>query len=129
MEVSLRSPNGGIRLRVTERGLPMALKLEQPELSKAPTHLAHEILLLCQLGARRAQVARRRDLVARGDTPAVIHSLNLSTEEESGTRRPNCSARTRMSRLIPGWSLYERWTRRFGDRAHRHATRPDVGDG
>ena len=60
----------------------MALKLEQPELSKAPTQLAHEILLLCQLGARRAQVARRRDLVARGTTPAVIRGLNLSTEED-----------------------------------------------
>jgi hypothetical protein len=60
----------------------MALKLEQPELSKAPTELAREILLLCQVGARRAQVARRRDLVARGATPAVIRGLNLSTEDE-----------------------------------------------
>jgi hypothetical protein len=82
LEVSLRSPSGGVRLRVTERGLPMALEIEQPELSKAPTQLAHEILLLCQLGARRAQVARRRDLVARGATPAVIRGLNLSTEED-----------------------------------------------
>jgi hypothetical protein len=77
----VRSPSGGIRLRVTERGLPMALKLDQPELSKAPTELAREILLLSQLGARRAQVARRRDLIARGATPAVIRGLNLSTED------------------------------------------------
>jgi len=82
LEVSLRSPSGGIRLRVTERGLPMALDLERPELSKAPTELAREILLLCQLGAKRAQVARRRELVAHGFTPAVIRGLNLSTEEE-----------------------------------------------
>jgi hypothetical protein len=60
----------------------MVLKLGQPELSKAPTELAREILLLCQLGAMRAQVARRRDLVARGATPAVIRGMNLSTEEE-----------------------------------------------
>jgi hypothetical protein len=82
VEVSLRSPSGGIQLRATERGLPTALKLEHRELSKAPSQLAHEVLLLCQLGAKRAQVARRRDLVARGTTPAVIRGLNLSTEEE-----------------------------------------------
>jgi hypothetical protein len=62
--------------------LPIALKLEPPELSKAPRDLAHDILSLCQLAARRHQVAQRRELAARGYSPAVVHSLNLSTEEE-----------------------------------------------
>ena len=64
------------------RGLPIALKLEPRELSKAPMQLAREILLLCQLSAARSQVAQRRELVARGFSPAVVHGLNLSTEEE-----------------------------------------------
>jgi hypothetical protein len=79
---SVRSPGGGIRVRATERGLPTALELDEDELSKAPGQLAREILSLCQLSAKRAQVVRRRDLVARGFGPDVIRSLNLSTEEE-----------------------------------------------
>jgi hypothetical protein len=82
MDGSLRSPSGGIQVRVTERGLPIALKLDQRELSRAPTQLARDILLLCQLSAKRAQVARRRDLVARGFSAAVVRGLNLSNEEE-----------------------------------------------
>ena len=79
---SLRSPGGGIQVRVTERGLPIALKLDDAELSKDPMQLAHDILVLCQLGAKRAQVARRRDLIARGFSTAVVRGLNLSTEDE-----------------------------------------------
>ena len=82
VEVTLRSPGGGIQLRATERGLPVALKLNPSELTKAPTELAREIQLLCQLSAKRAQVARRHDLVARGFSSAVIRGLNLSTDEE-----------------------------------------------
>jgi hypothetical protein len=82
MDRSLGSPTAGIELRATERGLPIALKLEQRALSRPPTQLAHDILTLCQLSALRAQVARRRDLVAGGFSPSVIRSLNLGTEEE-----------------------------------------------
>jgi hypothetical protein len=69
MDRSLGCRSGGIEVRVTERGLPIALKLEHRALSRAPTQLAHEILSLCQLSALRAQVARRRDLAARGYSP------------------------------------------------------------
>ncbi|OBJ12630.1 hypothetical protein A5624_10235 [Mycobacterium sp. 1482292.6] len=82
MEGSLRSPDGGIQVRTTERGLPIALKLDQRELSKPPAQLAREILLLCELSAKRMQVVRRRSLIANGFSPAVVHDLNLSTEEE-----------------------------------------------
>ena len=82
MDGSLSSPSGGIQVRTTERGLPIMLKLDQRELSKPPMQLAQDILLLCQLSAKRMQVARRRGLVARGVSPAAIRGLNLSTEEE-----------------------------------------------
>jgi hypothetical protein len=82
MDGSLSSPSGRIVVRTTERGLPIGLKLDQRELSTPPMQLAREILLLCQLSARRMQVARRRDLVARGFSPGVVRGLDLSTEEE-----------------------------------------------
>ena len=82
MKVPLRSRDGGIQIRTTERGLPIGLELHESQLCKAPTELAREILLLCQLSARRAQVAKRRDLVARGFSAQVVRGLNLSTEDE-----------------------------------------------
>jgi hypothetical protein len=82
MDGTLRSPSGGIEARVTARGLPIALKLDPRELSKAPMDLAHDILSLCRLAAARNQVAQRRELIARGYGPAVVNSLNLSTEQE-----------------------------------------------
>ncbi len=81
MDRSLSCHSGGIAVRTTERGLPIALKVDQRELSKPPGQLARDILLLCQLSARRMQVARRRDLVARGVDPSVIRGLDLSTFE------------------------------------------------
>jgi len=82
LERTLRSRDGGIHLRATERGLPIGLELHQSELSKAPTELAREILLMCQLIAKRTQVARRKELVSRGFSAQVIRSLNLGTEDD-----------------------------------------------
>jgi hypothetical protein len=62
--------------------MPVALKLDRRELSKPPRQLAQEILLLCQLSAKRMQVARRRGLIANGFSPSVVRGLNLSTQEE-----------------------------------------------
>lgn len=77
-----RSPDGGILVRTNDRGVPIAVKLDQRQLGKPPMQLARDILLLCQLSAKRMQAAQRRDLVARGVEPAVIRGLNLSSEEE-----------------------------------------------
>jgi hypothetical protein len=82
MDGSLSSPSAGIQVQTTERGLPIALKLDQRELSKSPRQLARDIVLLCQLSAKRIQVARRHALVAGGVSPTVIRGLNLSTEEQ-----------------------------------------------
>jgi hypothetical protein len=78
----VRSPNGGIAVLTTEQGLPMRLKLAPGELKRPPQDLAAEILALCQLSAKRAQVKHRRELAERGFSAAVIRTLNLATDEE-----------------------------------------------
>jgi hypothetical protein len=82
MFVSTPKDRGGIRVRTTERGLPTAIVLNQRALDGDPSELAREILLLCQLSGQRAQVARRRELIASGAGAAVLRALKLSTEEE-----------------------------------------------
>jgi hypothetical protein len=76
------SRSGDISVRTTERGLPTHLKIGVAEMSRAPEDLAREILSLCQLSAMRLQVARRRDLLECGVSPAVVRGLNLATEED-----------------------------------------------
>jgi hypothetical protein len=82
MTQPVRSRSGTISVRTTERGLPVALRLDARELTKPPEQLARDIMALCRLSAARAQVARRRDLVEKGYSPAVIRELQLATEEE-----------------------------------------------
>jgi hypothetical protein len=74
--------SGTIRIRTTERGLPIALALAPQALSVPPSELSRRILALCEISARRMQFARRRELIAKGCAPAVVDSLNLSTAEE-----------------------------------------------
>jgi plasmid stability protein len=76
------SGTGDIAVVTTERGLPTRLKIRATQMSRAPEDLARDILSLCQLSALRLQVARRRDLQARGFSPEVIRDLKLATEEE-----------------------------------------------
>jgi hypothetical protein len=71
-----------ISVKTTERGLPTEVKIGAAEMSRAPEDLARDILSLCELSAKRLQVARRRDLLERGFSPAVIRGMNLATEEE-----------------------------------------------
>ena len=78
-ERPVRSPNGGVAVVTTERGLPVRLKIDARELSRDPQELAREILSLCRLSAIRQQVARRRDLADRGFSPAVVGRLQLAT--------------------------------------------------
>ena len=78
----VQSRSGTISVVTSERGLPLALRLDPLELKKAPEQLASEILALCRLSAARAQVARRRDLAEKGFSAAVIRGLPLATEDE-----------------------------------------------
>jgi hypothetical protein len=81
-EQPLSSASGGIHVVTTERGLPVRLRLHPRELARPPADLAAEILLLCQASAKRAQVARRAELTARGFAPDVIRGLDLATEDD-----------------------------------------------
>jgi hypothetical protein len=78
----VHSRAGTISVATTERGLPVSLTLDAVELQKPPQQLANEIMALCRLSAARAQVARRRELIEKGFSAAVIRGLNLATEEE-----------------------------------------------
>jgi hypothetical protein len=82
MSQPVTSPSGTISVQTTERGLPIALRLDAAELKKPPEQLAHDIMALCRLSAARAQVARRRALAEQGFSTSVIRGLNLATEEE-----------------------------------------------
>jgi hypothetical protein len=66
----------------TETGLPVALRIEDTELRKPPQMLADEIMALCRLAAIRAQVARRRELIAAQVDSTVLRDLQLATEED-----------------------------------------------
>jgi hypothetical protein len=82
MTQPVQSRSGTISVRTTERGLPVAVRLDAVELNKPPEQLARDIMALCRLSAARAQVARRRDLAEKGFSAAVIHGLQLTTEDE-----------------------------------------------
>ena len=78
----VRSRRGTISVLTTERGLPVALRLDPVELQKPSVQLAQDIVSLCRLSAARAQVARRRELAEKGFTAEVLRSLHLATEED-----------------------------------------------
>lgn len=82
MTQPVQSRSGTISVRTTERGLPVALRLDAVELKKPPEQLAREIMALCRLSAARAQVAQLRDLVEKGFSAEVIRGLQLTTEDE-----------------------------------------------
>lgn len=82
MTQPVHSQSGTISVLTTERGLPVKLRLDAVELEKSPEQLAHDIMALCRLSAVRAQVTRRRDLAEKGFSAAVIHGLQLATEED-----------------------------------------------
>ena len=81
-QLPVRSANGAIAVRTTERGLPLALRLDESTLKTPPQQLAAEILALCRLSAARAQVARRQALIEKGFDATVIRGLNLATEDD-----------------------------------------------
>lgn len=81
MAQPVQSAGGTISVSTTERGLPVALRLDPAEL-KSPAQLADEIMALCRLSAARAQVARRRELAENGYSASVIDPLRLATEDD-----------------------------------------------
>ncbi|HET6733216.1 hypothetical protein [Mycobacterium sp.] len=82
MSQPVQSRRGTISVVTTERGLPVALRLDDVELKKPPEQLARDIMALCRLSAARAQVAHRLELAEKGFSAEVIRGLNLATEED-----------------------------------------------
>ncbi|MEC3955017.1 hypothetical protein VMT65_18390 [Nocardia sp. CDC153] len=74
--------SGSIRVRATNQGLPLAVKVESGELHRDPNQLASEVLRLCQKAANRAGLALRKQLEEAGLDAASIARANLPTEAE-----------------------------------------------
>ncbi|GAB2562544.1 hypothetical protein [Nocardia heshunensis] len=74
--------SGSIRVRATNQGLPLAVKVESNELHRDPTQLAGEILRLCQKAANRAGLALRKQLEEAGLDAESIARAGLPTEAE-----------------------------------------------
>ncbi len=74
--------SGSIRVRATNQGLPLALKVESAELHRDPQQLAGEVLRLCQKAANRAGLALRKQLEEAGVPAEAIARAKLPTEAD-----------------------------------------------
>ncbi|MGW4351651.1 hypothetical protein ACWELJ_06115 [Nocardia sp. NPDC004582] len=73
---------GSIRVRTTNQGLPLAVKVESAELHRDPAQLAGEVLRLCQKAANRAGLALRKQLEEAGLDAAGLARAGLPTEAD-----------------------------------------------
>ncbi|NNH71885.1 hypothetical protein HLB23_18820 [Nocardia uniformis] len=80
--VTAISLTGTIKVRTTEQGLPVALRVDPSELHRDPAHLANEVLRLCQRAANRAGLAKRKQLEEAGASAATLALTGLPTEAE-----------------------------------------------
>ncbi|MRH88642.1 hypothetical protein GFY24_14515 [Nocardia sp. SYP-A9097] len=80
--VTAASPSGAIRMKVTEQGLPLAVKVDAAELHRDPSQLAAEMLRLCQRAAARAGLAKRKQLQEAGMSAAALARTGLPTEAD-----------------------------------------------
>lgn len=74
--------SGSIRVRTTNQGLPLAVKVEAAELHRDSAQLAGEILRLCQKAANRAGLALRKQLEEAGLDAAGLARTGLPTEAD-----------------------------------------------
>ncbi|AYF79377.1 hypothetical protein D7D52_25350 [Nocardia yunnanensis] len=74
--------SGSIRVRATNQGLPLAVKVETAELHRDPSQLANEVLRLCQKAANRAGLALRKQLEGDGLDAESIARAKLPTEAD-----------------------------------------------
>lgn len=73
---------GSIRVRTTEQGLPLAIKVDPAELHRDPAQLAGEVLRLCQKAANRAGLALRKRLEEAGLGAEGLARTGLPTEAD-----------------------------------------------
>ncbi|MFE4455843.1 hypothetical protein ACFROC_00665 [Nocardia tengchongensis] len=74
--------SGSIRVRTTNQGLPLAVKVEAAELHRDSAQLAGEVLRLCQKAANRAGLALRKQLEEAGLDAAGLARTGLPTEAD-----------------------------------------------
>lgn len=80
--VTVASSSGAIRVRATQGGLPLAVRIDQGELHRDPAQLAGEMLRLCQRAAARAGVALRKQLEESGMSAEALARTGLPTEAD-----------------------------------------------
>ncbi|WP_282776041.1 MULTISPECIES: hypothetical protein [unclassified Nocardia] len=74
--------SGSIKVRTTEQGLPVAIRVNPSELHRDPSQLAAEVLRLCQRSAARAGVERRKQLEEAGVSAETLQRSGLPTEAD-----------------------------------------------
>lgn len=80
--VSAVSRTGSIRMRVTEQGIPLAVKIEPAELHRDPQHLAAEMLRMCRRAADLAGLEQRKRMEAAGMNASTLALMGLPTEAD-----------------------------------------------
>lgn len=76
------SAGGAIKVRTTEQGLPLAVRVDPAELHRDPAQLAAEMLRLCQRTAARAGLTRRKQLEDSGVSAQTLALSGLPTEAD-----------------------------------------------
>ena len=80
--VTARSRSGGLGVRTTAQGLPVAVRIEASELDKDPALLASDILRLCQQAAMSAGIRLRENLLAAGIDRDLVQEMQLPRPDD-----------------------------------------------
>ncbi|MCX2754539.1 MULTISPECIES: hypothetical protein [unclassified Gordonia (in: high G+C Gram-positive bacteria)] len=80
--VTARSRSGGLGVRTTAQGLPVAVRIEASELDKDPVLLAGDILRLCQQAAMSAGIRLRENLLAAGIDRDLVQEMQLPRPDD-----------------------------------------------
>lgn len=77
-----RSRSGGLAVRTTAQGLPVAVHIASTELDKHPELLAADILRLCKQAAMSAGIRLRENLLAAGVDRDLVNEMKLPRPED-----------------------------------------------
>ncbi|WP_238422605.1 hypothetical protein [Gordonia sp. 'Campus'] len=77
-----RSRSGGLAVRTTAHGLPVAVRIDPSELQKDPSMLAGDILRLCRQSAMSAGIRLRESLLASGVDRDLVGEMNLPDSDD-----------------------------------------------
>lgn len=77
-----RSRSGALAVVTTPQGLPVAIRIDNSQLTKQPQALANEILRLCRQSAMVAGIRLREQMTAQGTASEVIDALKLPRPDD-----------------------------------------------